>query len=196
MTRNNRWLLIYLLVLWLIGWAVIPRRGNTDDAGTDLDTDVDTGNVAAAILHLVREWPQHPLHTDHSTLDQLATDIVVAGRRWGVDPYLLATLAYRESSFRPRARGKLGEFGLVQMHGPPLRRCRTAGVLLDTQQGQLYCGARYLAELVESCGSLRGGLTAYACGRCSVDEGTQVYQIVTGRLWLARSLRKKFENGN
>ncbi len=39
-----------------------------------------------------------------------------AGIRYNIDPWLLAAMAFRESSLNPFATGALGERGLLQMH--------------------------------------------------------------------------------
>ena len=41
--------------------------------------------------------------------------ILAAARQYGVDPALIKAVVWRESGFNPRARGRAGEIGLMQM---------------------------------------------------------------------------------
>jgi peptidoglycan lytic transglycosylase len=52
-----------------------------------------------------RQWRDH-------RFDPL---ILSASRRYGVEPALVKAVVWRESRFNPRARGKAGEFGLMQI---------------------------------------------------------------------------------
>lgn len=117
----------------------------------------------------------------------------------GLDPALFIAMAYKESSFEPEARGKIGEIGLVQVHGKAARGCE-----LETPEGQALCGARWLVRVTEDCGgrivndnarcfltgsvgACSGGLSAYASGSCRASE--TVAKIVRNRLKLAEKLR-------
>jgi soluble lytic murein transglycosylase len=43
--------------------------------------------------------------------------ILAAARKYGVDPALVKAVVWRESGFDPRARGRKGEIGLMQIRG-------------------------------------------------------------------------------
>jgi hypothetical protein len=99
-------------------------------------------------------------------------------RRHGLDPYLLAALAVRESGLDPAALGRRREAGLVQLHprgaGRDVRYVQDAGYRercqseVDACQGPvLERGASTLARAIEECGGLVAGLGAYASGRCT-----------------------------
>lgn len=47
--------------------------------------------------------------------DRIATGIVLEATASGIDPLLVTAMAYRESNFRVDARGKAGEYGLLQI---------------------------------------------------------------------------------
>jgi len=47
--------------------------------------------------------------------EEIAQIIYEEATKRDIDPYLLAAMAYRESHFRPNARGKCGEYGLIQI---------------------------------------------------------------------------------
>jgi hypothetical protein len=118
----------------------------------------------------------------------------------GLDPALFIAMAYKESSFDTSARGRLGEFGLVQVHGKAKRGCD-----LTTAEGQAACGARWLARVVQECGgslvldpekcrntgargACSGGLAGYASGSCSART-VRTAQLIRGRLRLAEKIR-------
>lgn len=103
-----------------------------------------------------------------------------AARRHGLDPFLLAALAMRESGLDPSAIGRRGEAGLVQLHprgaGRGIRYVHDAAYRESCQERLDACqapvlerGAEALAEAVRECGSLRAGLGRYASGRCRAD---------------------------
>lgn len=118
----------------------------------------------------------------------------------GVDPALFIAMAYKESSFDTSARGKLGEFGLVQVHGKASRHCD-----LSTPEGQAQCGAKWLSRVIAECGgsvaldakkcretgargACSGGLAGYASGSCSART-VRTAQIIRSRLKLAEKIR-------
>lgn len=113
-----------------------------------------------------------------SRLDAFARLIVGAARRHGIDPWLLAALAWRESGLNPAALGRHREAGIVQLHprgaGRGVRYVEDAGYRercqaeVDACQGPvLDRGAHTLAGAIERCGSLVAGLGAYASGHCT-----------------------------
>lgn len=95
----------------------------------------------------------------------------------GVDPFVVAAIAVRESGLDPFAQGAAGEMGIVQLHPRGIgrrvrfvqseayrRRCsRDPGAC---QREVLDVGVRHLAQAVEHCGSIEAGLGAYNTGEC------------------------------
>ena len=97
---------------------------------------------------------------------RFADDITAAARDAGVDPRLLAAVAWSESGFDPSARSSAGAQGLVQLMP------RTAASLgvdpLDPSQA-LAGGARYLAQQLSAfSGSPELALAAYNAGPTAV----------------------------
>jgi Transglycosylase SLT domain len=102
-----------------------------------------------------------------------------SGTAHGVDPWLLAAMAFRESGFNPFAMGSLGELGILQLHPKNPRskhvrfvhdewyrkRCRKeAGACQDEVVDR---AAQLLAKTLEQCGGdLIDALGAYNTGRC------------------------------
>ena len=116
-------------------------------------------------------------------LSEFARYIVEAGDRHGVDPWLMAAMAYRESGYNPFAMGSLGELGILQIHpaGPTAmsvrfmrdewyrRRCRQEPGAC--QQEIVDHAARLLARSLQLCGGdVNDALGAYNTGRCGGND--------------------------
>jgi hypothetical protein len=133
-------------------------------------------------------------------LRAFATLIDEASVRYGIDPFLLAGMAMRESSFDPGAVGRVGEAGIVQLHprgeGHDIRfvqdrsyrrRClrRT-----DACQGPVVDrAAEALARSTRRCGSLTRALARYATGRCDRGIG-RVHRVLEERDRLVEASRE------
>ena len=100
-----------------------------------------------------------------------------ASERHGIDPFLLAAVAVRESGMDPTAAGAAGERGIVQLHprgtGARVRYVRSEAYRRycarrpDACQDEvLDAGARLLASSITRCGGVREGLGAYNRGEC------------------------------
>lgn len=113
-------------------------------------------------------------------LGQFARYLVSAGDAHGIDPWLLAAMAFKESGFNPFAMGSLGELGILQIN-PGRRDAREVRFIRDQwyrnrcrkepgacQQEIVDHAAQVLARSVELCkGSLEAALGAYNTGRCN-----------------------------
>ncbi len=106
-----------------------------------------------------------------------ARSIATVAIRVGVDPFLLAAMAGRESGFNPFAEGGIGERGLVQLHprgvGSRVRFVRNEGYRRSCERRDGACqdevleaGARLVRAAIDRCGSVLEGLGAYNTGRC------------------------------
>ena len=113
-----------------------------------------------AILYYLGGAKNHPM-SKWDNREALIQDLIIAGDEYGVSPYLLLTTAFYESSLLMTAVGSRGEIGLTQVHGDAKKECE-----LDTQLGQLMCGARWLKKAHDVCGYWPGALTMYATGEC------------------------------
>jgi len=114
-----------------------------------------------------------------------------AAERHGIDPWLLAALAVRESMLNPAAIGARGEAGIVQLHprgaGHDMRYVQDAEYRdecqdrIDACQGPVVeRGAQHLADAIDDCGGEREGLGKYASGRCGAAR------TYVERLWAER----------
>jgi len=138
-------------------------------------------------------------------IEQLATWIYESGEEEGVDPWILAAIAFRESGLNPWAVGRAGERGIIQLHprgheGSHSRfvrdeayreRCRR----LDgaCQKEVLAAGARLLARSIRMCGgNVAAGLSGYNAGTCG---GAPEYgrRVLHERDFLFATLRRRRE---
>lgn len=138
-------------------------------------------------------------------IEQLATWMYEAGVEEGIDPWILAAIAFRESGLNPWAVGRAGERGIIQLN--PLSRegsrsrfvrderyreqCRR----LDgaCQREVLVAGARLLARSIRMCGgNVSEGLSGYNAGTCG---GAPEYgrRILRERDFLFATLRRRRE---
>ena len=102
-----------------------------------------------------------------------------AGEQYGLDPWLLAAMAFRESGLNPFAVGTRGEKGILQLH-PKNRRAKSVRFVQDAsywtrcQQQPGACqrevverAAFILASSLNKCGGdLQQALGMYNTGRC------------------------------
>jgi hypothetical protein len=102
----------------------------------------------------------------------------------GLDPFILAAMAIRESGLDPFVRGAAGEYGIVQLHprgiGGHVRfvqneryrnRCRRRPGAC--QREVLEVGANHLAQAIAYCGSLNEALGRYNRGICGETAYTR-----------------------
>ena len=122
-----------------------------------------------------------------------------SGRAHGVDPFLLAAVAMRESGLNPFAEGGVGERGIVQLHplgaGSRVRfvrsdahRRRCARRPDACQDEVLDAGANLLSRALRRCGSVAEALGAYNTGVCQetsysrrvLEERQRLLQLAKG----------------
>lgn len=101
-----------------------------------------------------------------------------------IDPLLVAVNFSLESSFVQTSRGAVGELGLPQIH-PKNKKAltKTDGSLydMDSREGQVAAGVRWLAYELQRCQTLEAGLTAYKYGACRPIKATGRYRAAEYR---------------
>lgn len=115
-----------------------------------------------------------------------------AATEHSVPALLLVAMVFRESSFRTGLVGTRGEVGLMQVGEDVARFCNCD---LTTPAGQVMCGACGLRHGIDRCGTIEGGLTAYATkgGKCDPDHSgnpRRVRRAVDRRLNLWEKLKE------
>lgn len=162
----------------------------------ELDTDLERGARVAALadvldMRLAFRSTRHrerPVHVGHcrrapkgcrARLEAFATYFVEAGDAHGVDPWLLAAAALRESGMNPFAVGRAGEVGILQMH-PRNKHARRLRFVRDPkyrkrcerevgacQRELVDEAAGVMSRSIEICGDVETGLGMYNTGRCT-----------------------------
>ena len=96
--------------------------------------------------------------------EYLASHVDEAARRYLVPRLHLVAMIWCESRCRPGAIGRIGEVGLMQLHGV------AANVLglfeLVWPRTNILTGARWLGLRVRDCGGQRAGLSGYNARTC------------------------------
>lgn len=123
---------------------------------------------------------RHALEGCDRRLAEFAEYLTTSGAEFGVDPWLLAAMAARESGFNPFAQGSVGELGLLQLH-PKSRAAREVRFVQDEayrkrcrkepgacQRDVIRRAAQLLASSLDRCGGDESAaLGLYNTGRCA-----------------------------
>lgn len=131
--------------------------------------------IETEILSRIELTPRHRLH-DETARTEFVRDIYAVSAAHDIAPRVILMTSFYESSWRTDVIGRIGEVGLMQLHGIAAEGCD-----LDTQRGQLDCGARALRASLDACGSLRGALTMYATGSCKT-KSERVNRLIEFRM--------------
>lgn len=116
-----------------------------------------------------------------------AATINVAAAREGIDPRLLAAVAWTESNFTPTAVSHAGAIGMVQ-----LMPGTAAGLGVDPwdPMQNLQGGARYLRDQIARFGSVELGLAAYNAGPGAVSRYGGIPPYAETQLYVLRVLER------
>jgi soluble lytic murein transglycosylase-like protein len=186
-----------LIVLASLGIAYSqPSPEDTSSPGAAQNAADDVGRLHTAMLSRIavsmnkrtgRTIPafhcRHAVGGCEERLGQFARYLISAGDAHGIDPWLLAAMAFKESGFNPFAMGSLGELGILQIN-PGRRDARQVRFIRDQwyrnrcrkepgacQQEIVNHAAHVLARSVELCkGNLEAALGAYNSGRCNGNK--------------------------
>lgn len=133
-------------------------------------------------------------------LAEFAKYLTDAGEQYGLDSWLLAAMAFRESGLNPFAVGTRGEKGILQLH-PKNRHAKNVRFMQDEayrarcqhqagacQREMVEQAAEMLASSINKCGgSIEQALGMYNTGRCggSASYARRVLQERTRLMMLA-----------
>jgi soluble lytic murein transglycosylase-like protein len=130
-----------------------------------------SGTDRARLDHVTGILRQSAEHLDQDERSEIATGLLRAEHRTGVDAFLLLAVAEEESDFRPRVASHRGALGLLQIRPATARAvARRHQISWDGESTllepstNLLIGAAYLRELHERFGSWDLALTAYNQG--------------------------------
>lgn len=120
----------------------------------------------------------------HRRLRELASAFVDAGDEYGIDPWILAAVAWKETRWNTWAQGGISEAGVMQLAGKAKRHpdgklltfyadpkaCRR--VPDECQREVVFRAAGIIAKRRDQCGSLEGGLFFFNNGHaCTHKNG-------------------------
>jgi hypothetical protein len=158
--------------------------------------------LARAILMMVTVWitPKGDhVYVEHfrrapngaaSRALDLAADFWLAEQVYGIDRYLLAALAYRESGFDANAIGEQEEFTVMQLHPrseagrETSRFCKAHAA--QCERAAILAAARVLAQGRAKCGSDALALGYYRSGDCIAGPGAA--RVLDARARMVASL--------
>jgi hypothetical protein len=126
-------------------------------------------------------------------LTEFAHYLIDAGEKNGIDPWLLAAMAFRESGMNPFVVGAVGELGILQLHpkNPKVKSVRFVRDQYYRQRCRKEAGAcqrevvdraaEILARSMDMCGGdLYLALGAYNTGKCGGNR-TYANRIIVER---------------
>ena len=143
--------------------------------------------IELAIQSLLREAPKHLLNRKPGERRFFAESVLIASSLhsnvpWGV----VLGVAFAESSLRSKARGNIGERGVMQVHGVAWKYCRKMLTFLDKSnvEHQLICGSIWLEHSMNQCdGSVYQGMARYMTGNvCKPKKGGKLDRQINRRL--------------
>lgn len=136
-------------------------------SATGLVPSADTAaRVESVLLELCKPAPRHRVNRNTEWREALAGHIADAAERHKEDPILLTVILYCESSFRPSAKGAMGERGMGQVHGVAGKQCDLGNI-----RGQVMCSAKWMASSRVVCdGSDSQAMTRYLTGGCKTKS--------------------------
>lgn len=108
---------------------------------------------------------------------ELTSIVISVGEKFGIDPKVIAAIIVVESSVRPRAVSKGGDYGLMQIrwkvHQKDIQRrfpaVKSAEGLLDPYTN-VYIGTEIFARYASQRNTLRGALLRYSGGNKTMAE--------------------------
>ena len=128
----------------------------------------------------------------HPVPQYLAQIINDAAHTYGVDPNLVAAVAYHESSFNPRELSPIGATGLMQLL-PATGASLGATDLLDPRQN-VFAGTKYLKKQLDRFnGDVDRALAAYTAGYLNVKQngpGVAAHYVAAVKDLYAAALRR------
>ncbi len=100
---------------------------------------------------------------NYDVAQEFAPWILEGATRHELDPDLLASLVFIESTFRKNARSYVGAIGPAQVRADYWSGFCGQAIRTDPEQN-VYCGAQILAHLRDQCGNNECALRAYNVG--------------------------------
>ena len=116
---------------------------------------------------------------------RIAPAVVEHSINQGIDPLLTSVIISCESSWKPGARGKLQEVGLMQVKDPPYEPVS----YID----EIKIGTERLKIAVDTCPDIKAALTHYASGSCK-PRTPRTASKMRFRYWMYKKAVKLHRN--
>lgn len=173
-----------------VGSSDEGRRGGpcvvTNGRGVHASADLDFSTAGARDVERGRGSSITPPPVPHRAPSPvLFKTVATAAGRHGVPVHVLAGLVDDESSWRPRARGKHGERGLLQLKSATARWCGGRVDRYNAAQNA-DCGARYLRAQFDRFGTWQMAIVAFKAGPEAIPDAIPV----TSWAFAQRALQK------
>lgn len=185
--------LVLGLAVCALAWAAMRSDSRAQAPASDSEVAYKLGHAMRARIAVSydrkrgRTIPayhcRHAPEGCESRLSTFAQYLVEAGHQHGVDPWLIAAMAFKESGFNPFALGSLGELGILQIN-PGRRDAKTVRFIRDEwyrrrcrneagacQREVIHHAAQLLRRALEKCDrDLTDALGMYNTGRCGGND--------------------------
>jgi len=150
--------------------------------------------VQKSIKYLLRNSKQHVLNRSEETLNRFSEAILQASAKSQVPWEVITGISYCESTFRTKTRGKVGEIGLMQLHGVAWTYCEkmeNREIDKHSVEDQFICGGHWFKHAMSKCkSSVEQGLSMYITGKvCKPEKGGDLNFRVKRRMGIIRKLR-------
>lgn len=136
--------------------------------------------VTAAILSLVPHWTSDKSKDRAETYASIIVEESEAVQP-KMDPFIVVAVAFKESSFREKIKGKRGEVGLMQVlpRGALTRTITKQPQLMDVRSN-IRVGIGHLNYWQKKCGenNVDVWISAYNLGRCTkTDYAKRIWRV-------------------
>ncbi|QDX93972.1 lytic transglycosylase domain-containing protein [Brevibacillus laterosporus] len=161
-------------------WDNTPvKQGNTPSIAVTTSTSTQQKQVEQIII-------QHMLSRNIATTDaiNISNHILTFSGKYNVDPYIILAMIELESHYQPKAIGKHGDTGLMQILPATQRYMGITGDLTNPEVN-IHVGCKYLAYTQNRFGSDLG-IVAYNQGEGNIVRGTYKTNYLTKvkKIWL------------
>jgi hypothetical protein len=187
MSAPTRMRLLLACVPWLLSTSCFAMTPQYAKAETDAAPLLQEAMRSRLTVHVHQRTGERTAtrHCRHAAegcdarLAEFSRYLLDVSEQYGLDPWLLTAMAYRESGLNPFAVGLRGEKGILQLH-PKNRRAKEVRFVYDDryrarcqkqagacQREVIESAAKILASSLVKCGGdLEQALGMYNTGRC------------------------------
>lgn len=135
--------------------------------------------ASAEVSRFLDDWTKNISAEKRARRYQHKKSVVYWSLYYDLDPLLVARYVASESSWRSNVRGKLGEWGLMQIKNE--KYLQKYPELKTDPDTNVKAGCELLRECIDTCPTLKSALGKYGTGYCTengswLDERWRQYQ--------------------